>query len=430
MAGKNIVVLVRYLGRESGGVASIMDLIDALHSLGHKVNVGLDRQTLHHYKNVASKDFPMLVPPNQIFRIPKAFRLPEGSILTRLQNILRGLSKTEPNHLKRIIKYLFWLFFGFFRIGFNAIKEKWREPKNYKILAKAELIINSTVLNKQAIKLLRKASKAKILKNHAGSVELMESQWFKGYDVEDVPGQTKYETYMSSFDYVLFQSEEQAKVFEDKSPLLLGKSLVLKPSSHEQDIDRAKEKPSPYPSNQISILVIGTIQERKGQDLAIEAFEKLAETYPKMHLHFLGSGQLEYPFYPKVLKLVNQSPVKDRIHLHGYRKDYLDFMVHADIILQPSKAEGVSRILREAMYCKVPIIAFEISGTRELLRKNIDAFLVEPCSVDGLVDSIKVVIENPEKRNLIIENAFARYREQNSQEAFRKSLKTLVEQIA
>jgi glycosyltransferase involved in cell wall biosynthesis len=60
------------------------------------------------------------------------------------------------------------------------------------------------------------------------------------------------------------------------------------------------------------------------------------------------------------------------------RAKALKILAGSDVVVLPSREEGVSTVLLEAMALKVPIVATRVGGTLEILRDNEDALLVNP----------------------------------------------------
>ena len=121
---------------------------------------------------------------------------------------------------------------------------------------------------------------------------------------------------------------------------------------------------------------VGSILPRNAPHRSIEAFASIAADYPQSELHFVGGCYTKYKKYISLLKnQVKKLALEKRIFFHGHRSDYLRFMLHANILIQSSEAEGVSRVLREAMFIKLPIVSFSISGTRDILENKKEALL-------------------------------------------------------
>jgi glycosyltransferase involved in cell wall biosynthesis len=60
----------------------------------------------------------------------------------------------------------------------------------------------------------------------------------------------------------------------------------------------------------------------------------------------------------------------------------------AKIVCLPSYHEGLPKSLIEAASCGRPIVTYDVPGCREIVKDGYNGYLVEPKSVDGLVDAI------------------------------------------
>lgn len=415
---KKVVVLAKFLGRDSGGVSSIMDLIEGFVSLGNEVYVGLDQQTPNHYNQNVRKVYPLNLKETNIFRIPEELRISSIGVWKQYMANIKAIKKDPRNFFFKLFVFFYRMVFGFPNLYFGRLSEKKTELKGWEWIKNADVIIYATFLKPQAIDEIKKKSKAIIVRNHAGAKQLM-SFWIKHYSkMNPSANETLYVSYLKRFDKVLFQSQEQANDFESSSKVLNGKAIVIPPTCDEKAIENAKKLKNPYLKGTLNIAVVGSIQERKGQDIAIHVFEKLASSYQNLHIHFIGHINPESNYCHDFLHQIKNSKFHEKIHFHGHRKDYLRYMVNSDILLQPSKQEGVSRILRETMFMKVPIVAFNISGTRDLLEANEEALLISPFNLEELRRSIESLLIDPKKGPQISQNALKIYQRNNSKEAY------------
>ena len=60
--------------------------------------------------------------------------------------------------------------------------------------------------------------------------------------------------------------------------------------------------------------------------------------------------------------------IAGRTHFTGFRADRLEWMKGFDAFVLPSRLEGIPRCLMEAMALRLPVLASDIPGTRELVR--------------------------------------------------------------
>ncbi|HXJ84584.1 MAG TPA: glycosyltransferase family 4 protein, partial [Candidatus Methylomirabilis sp.] len=77
----------------------------------------------------------------------------------------------------------------------------------------------------------------------------------------------------------------------------------------------------------------------------------------------------------------------------------------ADMVVQPSQREGLSRVYLEAMACGRVLIASDIPAAREVVRDRQNGLLFELGNLDSLARTIRLAAENGALRERIGENA-------------------------
>ena len=114
----------------------------------------------------------------------------------------------------------------------------------------------------------------------------------------------------------------------------------------------------------ILLLSVGELNENKNHKVVIDVLPSLPEN---IHYIICGTGKL-YDEYIEQAKKLN---VANRLHLLGYRDDVIKIMKSCDIFIFPSKREGLSVALMEAMACGLPCIVSNIRGNKDLINDNI-----------------------------------------------------------
>ena len=69
-----------------------------------------------------------------------------------------------------------------------------------------------------------------------------------------------------------------------------------------------------------------------------------------------------------------------------------------DILVHPSRREGLARSLPQGQLAQKPVIAYDIDGNAEGLRDNITGFILPPFQKEKLQDSISKLAGDPELR--------------------------------
>ena len=129
------------------------------------------------------------------------------------------------------------------------------------------------------------------------------------------------------------------------------------------------------------IVSVGAVHPRKGTDLLLQAWLKLAAEIPDAHLFLIGmrhdrNNPKLKKFGQSVEALVGASGVADRIHFSGYVPNVAEYLKAADLFLFPSRIEGMPNAMLEAMACGVPVVACPFIGFSSDLGKPDEQFVL------------------------------------------------------
>jgi glycosyltransferase involved in cell wall biosynthesis len=91
-----------------------------------------------------------------------------------------------------------------------------------------------------------------------------------------------------------------------------------------------------------------------------------------MRLVMIGDGSL----FNEVKNRVSSGGISELSWLPGHREDIPELMAQFDLFVLPSKAEGISNTILEAMASGLPVIATDVGGNSELLSEGENAMLV------------------------------------------------------
>ena len=84
-------------------------------------------------------------------------------------------------------------------------------------------------------------------------------------------------------------------------------------------------------------------------------------------------------------KMIEELSVQKYIKLVGIREDVKDLMKDADIFVLPSRYEGLSVAMIEAMSCGLPIIASDAPGINPYIKNGVNGLLFPIEDHDELV---------------------------------------------
>lgn len=147
-----------------------------------------------------------------------------------------------------------------------------------------------------------------------------------------------------------------------------------------------KKKELGLKEDAVVILSVGELNENKNHEIIVKAIAKLHNS----NIHYLIAGQ--GPNEGKLMELARKLGVN--LHLLGYRTDITELYHVADIFALPSKREGLSVALMEAMACGLPCMVSKIRGNVDLIEDGEGGYLCEPGAVDGFALAMKNLINN------------------------------------
>jgi glycosyltransferase involved in cell wall biosynthesis len=118
----------------------------------------------------------------------------------------------------------------------------------------------------------------------------------------------------------------------------------------------------------IVILTVARLIRRKGIDDLLRALPDIIMQQPGVSVRIIGEGNMEKELRTLALNL----GIKDHVEFLGYiPHDKLpEYYATSDIFVLPSRNEGMSNTVLEAMACGLPIITTDTGGTNELIRDN------------------------------------------------------------
>ncbi len=122
----------------------------------------------------------------------------------------------------------------------------------------------------------------------------------------------------------------------------------------------------------------GRIAYQKRQELLVDAFSLVANQYPDWIVKIWGGNDLEPERVKAMQKRINSLGMQKRILLCGVTQDIFSELKKASIFAFPSRHEGFSMALTEAMAVGIPSIGCkDCASVGELIQDGINGFLCE-----------------------------------------------------
>ncbi|MDA7818344.1 glycosyltransferase family 4 protein [Sulfurimonas sp.] len=101
---------------------------------------------------------------------------------------------------------------------------------------------------------------------------------------------------------------------------------------------------------------------------------------------------------------IDQSGMKERIHILGYRNDVPQIIKACNVLVQPSLREGLPKVILEALSVSTPVIASAIEGNMEIINDEFNGLIVPVKDSKAISDKIIELYNSPEKLQILSNN--------------------------
>lgn len=167
--------------------------------------------------------------------------------------------------------------------------------------------------------------------------------------------------------------------------------------------------PSKPPLDEVRILSVGRLTEKKGMLDLIRAFQLVLSIIPDAKLVIVGEGEDR----DKIEKLIQQLGLGSHIQLKGRlpHSQVQEEMARCDLLVMASRTasdgneEGIPNVVMEAMATGRVVIATEHAGIPELVDHHQTGFLVRQGDPDALAGMIVYVLKHVEDWQPIVAHA-------------------------
>ena len=168
------------------------------------------------------------------------------------------------------------------------------------------------------------------------------------------------------------------------------------------------------------IACIGSIQPRKNQEEIIDFAKELLKDTKDFQFQIIGN-YLDKNYVRMLQEKISENNLQENIVILGFRNDYLKIMHNADFILHPSKEEGVSRVIREAMALGKLVIAYDLEGTLDLISSEAELYLCKDKT--EMLDALVLALKNNKTIKDYESKSFRRYWNDLSEKSYNEKLK-------
>jgi len=165
----------------------------------------------------------------------------------------------------------------------------------------------------------------------------------------------------------------------------------------------------------------------KGINELVQAFIEVNKTFRYAILLLVGPFEQELdPLLPETEKAIREHP---DIFSVGFQTDVRPYLAVSDVFVFPSYREGFPNVVMQAGAMGLPCIVTDINGCNEIVEDGVNGLIIPPKNKEQLREKMLLMMENPELRNQLKQNAremiVSRYEQKQVWEALLEEYKKL-----
>lgn len=244
---------------------------------------------------------------------------------------------------------------------------------------------------------LRKAGAEHIVALTHGHEVWWSKVWPFSWAISEIARSVDVVTYLGDF-----TQQAIARRFKDKNKLT--KIAPGIDTEHFRPLDGRELREKYGIADRATIVSVGRLVHRKGQDRLVEAMPLVLKEIPEAHLVFIGEG----PHRKKLDQLVKKLKLENHVTFIG-RIQYSDLPRHislGDIFAMPSRSrlfglevEGLGIVYLEASACGLPVVGGNSGGAPDAVKEGITGFVVDGNNLPEIADRIITLLKDDELRN-------------------------------
>lgn len=152
--------------------------------------------------------------------------------------------------------------------------------------------------------------------------------------------------------------------------------------------------PLKQPGQKIRITTVGNIRRVKGHDLLLAAAAVVVKQYSDT-LFTIAGEILEPDYFQELQQQIRDLDLAAHVQFLGNLSNLQAHLSCASIFVLPSRSEGFSNAILEAMAASLPVVATDVGGNSEAVQNGITGFLVPPENPSEIASALMRLVSDP-----------------------------------
>ncbi len=142
---------------------------------------------------------------------------------------------------------------------------------------------------------------------------------------------------------------------------------------------------------------VGRLEPVKDHEMLLAALAMLRNSGVAFRAVIVGEGSQATVLRRRAVDL----GLEGTVHFTGARSDIENVLAAMDLFVMPSRSEGLSNTIIEAMAAGLPVLSTNVGGADELITNGVTGRLVPPANPELLARAAAHLLENPNERALM-----------------------------
>lgn len=191
----------------------------------------------------------------------------------------------------------------------------------------------------------------------------------------------------------------------------------------------AFERGQPLPllkdEGSIVVGVVARVDLQKGFEYLLRAARELCKMFPALRIVIAGEG----PDRNAIEEMIEQYGLQSSVVLAGQQSNMPAVYAAMDIFVLPSLNEGLPMTVLEAMAASKPVIATRVGAIPSVIKDGENGLLVAPKDPEGLRNAIASLLNDPERRRRLGDQAHAWVSQNYTSEAMALKYREMYEAV-
>ncbi len=148
------------------------------------------------------------------------------------------------------------------------------------------------------------------------------------------------------------------------------------------------------PDGSITITTVGNLRHVKGHDVLLEAAALVLRRFPQVSFTIAGES-LDEVYFEQLQRMVQDLGLSHAVHFLGNVTALREHLATASLFTLPSRSEGFSNAIIEAMAAGLPVVATDVGGNAEAVKEGVTGLIVPAEDAEALAGALCKLLADP-----------------------------------